>query len=107
MNSSVKFLEPTVMLTLPFAELLLISFPPPLVVLELLSPPPHAATSTAHASAANGAVRARAAFRLISGDSWFLGARTRADYPLRAQAASLRPLGDTMRCSVANTSSTA
>src|SRR3954468_11774560 len=89
MNSSVKFLEPTLTVTSPLEDLLAISFPLlPLLLdpLSLLSSP-HAATSTAPASAAIAAIRARAKLRLISARSYFV-VTTQGNFGVAAYTAS-------------------
>src|SRR3954451_5669259 len=108
MNSSVKFLEPTLTVTSPLEDLLSISFPFPPLLLEALSllSSPHAATSTAPASAAIAAIRARAKLRLISARSysWSRQRGTVASQPTQRHPETLSPFGDTARCKVAKAS---
>src|SRR3954469_22506637 len=112
MNSSVKFLEPTVMVVPPFCELLLITLPEsvlPVLELELSSllSSPHAATSTAQTSTAMAASRARTVLRVIRETSLPRGLEQRGGKPTRSQnpaktAQAVRsPRGATARCTSA------
>src|SRR3954453_8230402 len=99
MNCSVKFFEPTVIVVPEFPLFFWICFPSLVLVLVLSllsSPPPHAATSSAHAIAASSTDRARATLRLIF--SSLLGrvwdcSRTLGAYPARPSGSGFQALG--------------